>query len=432
MTDWMSEQPAVEAVDLTKCYRMYRKPHHRLFQALRRGRKTYYNDFAALSDVSFSVPRGRTLGIIGLNGSGKSTLLQMIAGVLRPTSGRVTVCGRVAALLELGAGFNPELTGRQNAEINAMVLGIPRPQVQELLPSIIEFSGLKDFIDQPLKTYSSGMAVRLAFSVATSVDPDVLLVDEAIAVGDAPFQVKCYRRIRDFKESGRTILVVSHDTGAIQTLCDHVIILHRGRMYDMGESQAMVQRYLNLCEAEDNRANVPGRDHSDDPSERDEDALGMRIVQCLLNGSPHQDAGVLMHNTTLDLTVRVRYTRDIARPIIGYQIHTASGFHVMGTNNLYENQRLLPRRAGEEVPYVARWPVKLAPNRYTVTLATAYESDQGLVYSAKRIDRFTFRVASSKFATFGVVDLDVRVWEPPASGAAASTTAESAISGRRA
>ena len=232
---------AVEANRLTKAYRLYKKPSDRLKEMILR--RPFHHSFESLKDVSFTVPFGQSLGIIGPNGAGKSTLLKILAGTLTPTSGEVVIRGRVAALLELGAGFQPDFSGLQNIRLNAALLGLSALEIEEKLPSIVQFAGLGDFIDQPLKTYSSGMVVRLAFSVAASVDPDILIIDEALAVGDAAFQRKCMDRMQEFKEKGKTMVFCSHSMYHVQELCEKALWLDKGAMRLLGSTPEVAARY---------------------------------------------------------------------------------------------------------------------------------------------------------------------------------------------
>ncbi|HZY20063.1 MAG TPA: ABC transporter ATP-binding protein [Ramlibacter sp.] len=252
----MSSNSVIEVAGLGKCYHVYDKPRDRLLQMLARGRRRYYREFWALRDANFRIGRGETVGIIGRNGSGKSTLLQMICGTVTPTSGSVRTAGRVAALLELGAGFNPEFTGRENVLLNAAILGVPREAMTRRMQEVAEFSELGDFLDQPVKAYSSGMFARLAFSIAIHVDPDIVVVDEALAVGDARFVAKCMRRIRDLQERGVSILFVSHDTTAVRTLCQRAIWLDKGRLIEDGEVFPVTGRYMSYMFREDGAASV--------------------------------------------------------------------------------------------------------------------------------------------------------------------------------
>ncbi len=233
----------IDVQGVGKAYHMYERPSHRLWQALAGKRKSFYKDFWALRDVSFSVRRGQTVGIVGRNGSGKSTLLQMIAGTLNPTEGSIRVNGRVAALLELGSGFNPEFTGRENVFLNATILGLSREQIEHRLESILAFADIGEFIDQPVRSYSSGMSVRLAFAVIAHVDADILIIDEALAVGDAFFSQKCMRFLRDFQKTG-TLLFVSHDAAAVTNLCESAVWLQNGQMRLAATSQQVIEAYM--------------------------------------------------------------------------------------------------------------------------------------------------------------------------------------------
>ncbi len=239
----MSSEIAIKVENLSKCYQIYDKPRDRLLQMLFRGHRTFYREFWALRDVSFEIKRGETVGIIGRNGSGKSTLLQLICGTLNPTGGSIHTRGRIAALLELGSGFNPEFTGRENVYMNASILGLTHEEIDARFDAIAAFADIGDFIEQPVKTYSSGMYVRLAFAVIAHVDADILVIDEALSVGDAFFTQKCMRFLRRFMENG-TVLFVSHDTGAVINLCQSGIWLEKGSVKHKGEPKEIAQMYL--------------------------------------------------------------------------------------------------------------------------------------------------------------------------------------------
>jgi len=240
----MFSDASIRVTNLSKQHVMFDKPQDRLKQFLSMGRRKYYREFSALSDVSFELLKGEALGVIGQNGAGKSTLLQLISGTLHPTAGHVEVNGRVAALLELGSGFNPEFTGRENVYINASIMGLSQQEIDESFDDIASFADIGDFIDQPVKTYSSGMHVRLAFSTATSVDPDILIIDEALSVGDFQFQKKCIDRMMQFKDSGKTILFCSHSMYHVQELCKQALWLHKGRVQAQGPTNEIVAGYL--------------------------------------------------------------------------------------------------------------------------------------------------------------------------------------------
>lgn len=242
----MSSEIAVKVTNLSKCYHIYNRPRDRLLQMFARKNKQYYREFWALKDVSFEIKKGETVGIIGRNGSGKSTLLQMICGTLNPTQGQIETHGRVAALLELGSGFNPEFTGRENVFMNASILGLSKEEIHQRFDQIIAFANIGNFIEQPVKTYSSGMMLRLAFAVIAHVDADILVVDEALAVGDAFFTQKCMRFLREFMKKG-TVLFVSHDTASIKNLCNHVIWLDKGNIVKIGSPKEVCEIYHEEC-----------------------------------------------------------------------------------------------------------------------------------------------------------------------------------------
>lgn len=252
----MSSDIAIKVDGLSKCYHIYDKPRDRLSQMFARGGKQYFREFWAVKDVSFEIRKGETVGIVGRNGSGKSTLLQMICGTLNPTNGSISTNGRVAALLELGSGFNPEFTGRENVYLNAAVLGLSKEETDSRYEDIVAFSEIGDFINQPVKTYSSGMMVRLAFSVAINVDPQILIVDEALSVGDELFQRKCYSRIEEIKSAGATILFVSHSGAAIIELCDRAILMDSGERLSVGYPKYIVGCYQKILYAPKGRAEL--------------------------------------------------------------------------------------------------------------------------------------------------------------------------------
>ncbi len=250
------EGVAIAVRGLSKCYQIYAKPRDRLAQSLWRGRRNFYREFWALHDVSFDLRKGEALGIVGRNGSGKSTLLQLVCGTLTPTAGSVTVRGRVAALLELGSGFNPEMTGRENVVMNATILGLTAREIEERFDAIVAFSEIEEFLDQPIKTYSSGMIVRLAFSVSVNVDADIIVIDEALSVGDARFQLKCAKAMDRLREDGKTLLFVSHDGGSVKRLCSEAILLERGRLLVRASPNDTMNIYSKLLSDERGAAAV--------------------------------------------------------------------------------------------------------------------------------------------------------------------------------
>lgn len=249
----MSANIAISLRGVSKSYAIYRKPADRLKQMLWQGRKKFYQDFLAVSDINLDIYRGETLGIVGRNGSGKSTILKMICGTLQPTQGEVKIHGRIAALLELGAGFNPEFTGQENVFMKGTILGLNRQEIEDRYDAILKFADIGRFIDQPVKTYSSGMYTRLAFAVSISVDPDILIIDEVLAVGDDAFKRKCFSRIEEIRDSGSTILFVSHAASSIVELCDRAILMDRGNLLLTGDPKTIINKYQKLIYAPPNK-----------------------------------------------------------------------------------------------------------------------------------------------------------------------------------
>jgi ABC-type polysaccharide/polyol phosphate transport system ATPase subunit len=401
-------EPAVIVDKVQKVYRLYETPVHRLKQALWRGKRHYFRDFTALSDVNLRVEAGATLGIIGLNGSGKSTLLQIIAGVLQPTAGVVKVKGRLTALLELGAGFNAEYTGRENVLVNGAILGLMRYDVDRLIPQIMDFAGIGEFFDQPLKTYSSGMIVRLAFAVATSVNPEVLLIDEALAVGDAPFQMKCFQRFREFQDAGKTIIFVSHDIGAVQQLCDQGLLLDHGRIMAFGDPKEVSQEYTKIVRLSSKEMNIK-------VSEAGKRVMRMgtkemEILGSSLNGSENGDGITLNYGEKVCLSMKVKFNREIDRPIVGCLVKMMNRFEVAGANNFYEGHALRPHKGGEVADYEISFPMLLSPNTYYLSLGVAYEDD-GIVRADYIECAFIFRSLSRRPIPCGIVDLDMEIKE---------------------
>lgn len=247
---------AIDVRNVSKAFRIFGSPQDRLKQSLWRGRRQYFEEFWALRDITFSVRRGHTVGIIGRNGSGKSTLLQIIASTLAPTTGSVTVKGRIAALLELGAGFNPEFTGLENIRLNASILGLSEAEIDRLMDPIAAFADIGDFIEQPVKKYSTGMYARLGFAIGIHVAPDVFVIDEALSVGDVFFQSRCFRKLGEYRESGGTVLFVSHDTSAVSRICDQAVVLHRGGLVFDGAGNEAINAYYRFESGTDQPAKV--------------------------------------------------------------------------------------------------------------------------------------------------------------------------------
>jgi lipopolysaccharide transport system ATP-binding protein len=383
---------AVQVSGLSKCYHIYRRPQDRLRQSLWAGRRKYYREFWALRDVTLAAPRGATIGIIGRNGSGKSTLLQLIAGTLTPTAGTVATRGRVAALLELGSGFNPEFTGRENVFVNGAILGLPRREMDARLDEIAAFADIGEFIEQPVKTFSSGMVVRLAFAVAACVQPDVLLVDEALAVGDLMFQARCLERIRQLRESGVTTLFVTHDMGTFQTLCDHGYLLDHGRVFAEGEPARVALRYYDLVrEAEHARQRLAGvpaaegeavrRDLAareaairDKPAEG-EYRFGTQAATIVGFDVRNRDGAAtesLRTGEPFSVAVRVRIAERVEHLTVGVMFRNAQGQNLMGMHSYHENRIVFGvHEPGETLEIVCAQTLLLNPGEYLMQLSVA-------------------------------------------------------------
>jgi len=310
----MHSDIAISVKNLTKTYRIFGHPGDRIKQALTFGRARFHREFTALQDVSFEIKKGETVGIIGRNGSGKSTLLQLICGILKPTSGEVQVNGRISALLELGSGFNPEFTGRENVYFQGAVMGLTKKEMDDRFDDIAAFADIGDFIDQPVRTYSSGMYVRLAFAVAVSVEPDILVVDEALAVGDIGFQQKCFERIREMREAGTTIFLVSHDTLFMRNFGDTVIYLNHGQIKNMGDPETVGEGYIRDTT---HASHSTGESYTRE--QRDDIALNcIRRVKVSDNGK------------TVVIHVTARLTPDVTTPEMVIQLRDPRGYILYG------------------------------------------------------------------------------------------------------
>jgi len=352
--------------NVSKLYRLYRRPSDRLRELLPGSRKRH-TDFWALRDIGFTLEKGETLGLVGPNGCGKSTLLQIVAGILQPTSGRVVTRGRIAALLELGAGFNPEFSGRENVYLNGEIMGLGRAQIDKAMPSIEAFAEIGEFIERPVKEYSSGMYVRLAFSTAIHVDPEILIVDEALAVGDAVFANRCVRKFQELRERKITVLFVSHDLGLVKQLSDRAILLLHGRIEAEGAPKDVINRYIGLVLArQDSKSKKEDRVRS---SFRHGDGTSEILSVEMLNarGEPAES---VESGEEVTVRVRSRFHRPKSDPMVGILIRTRIGMDVYGTNTRIEQAQLGDFQAGDELEVDFRIECWLTPQEYTLTVAT--------------------------------------------------------------
>lgn len=390
---------AVLVQNVSKVFRLYRRPSDRILELLP-FRNRVHLDFWALSDVSLAVERGEILGVVGPNGSGKSTLLEIVSGILRPTRGRVSTTGRVAALLELGAGFNPEFTGRENVFINGEIMGLSRAEIERAFARIAAFAEIGDFIERPVKEYSSGMYVRLAFATAIHVEPEILIVDEALAVGDAMFASRCVQKFEELKQRKVTVLFVSHDLGLVKRLADRAILLVNGRLEAEGAPNDVVNRYVGLVVERQKRppeANGEARlassfRHGDGASE---------ILKVELLNAAGETASVLATGETATARVLASFRRDVSDPIVGLLIRNRLGIDVFGTNTRVERKELGEFRAGDRIEVDFRFECLLTEQEYTITAATQHWDGSSQDWLD---DVLSFRVVDAKGAA-GVASL---------------------------
>jgi len=432
----VSSEAAIAARELSKSYRVYAAPSDRLKQSIvprlqriaaplsaltgkTTAPRSFYREFWALHDVSFSVARGETLGIIGRNGSGKSTLLQLVCGTLTPTAGDVKVNGRVAALLELGSGFNPEYTGRENIQLNASVLGLTKAQLDERFDAIVAFADIGDFLDMPVKTYSSGMTLRLAFAVIAHIDADILVIDEALAVGDAYFQQKCVRWLRGFRERG-TVLFCSHDTSAVINMCNSAIWLDAGIIKGHGPAKEICEDYLasintqasGLAETTIRRPRSVAKSaaprtmaavsrQSVEVFEFNAESAGYgsgdaTILDVRMTKADGTELGLIQGGEEIQVTIRIRANSDIDSPIIGFHIKDRLGQPLIGDNTyLSYRDQTLSLRAGQQAvaQFVFELPFLLTGN-YAVSAAVASGTIESHVQHHWQHEAFVFTVNS--------------------------------------
>ncbi len=401
----MSSDTALHVEAVSKQYRIYDQPGDRLKETLTRGRLRRHREFWALRDIDFEIEAGTTTGIIGPNGSGKSTLLQIITGTLEPTTGRVSHNGRIAALLELGAGFNPDFTGLENVNMNAALMGFTRRDTERLLPEIERFAEIGAFIHQPVKTYSSGMYIRLAFATAISSEPDILIVDEALSVGDAVFQHRCLRRIKQMQEAGTTILFVSHDPSAIKALCGRCILLNSGRMDSDGAPSDVLNRYQKLImdreEAYESQAPAPETerggampaanhltgDEASSMVDRLRAALphsyrhgdkSAEVISADILDASGENAELVESGAWLEARLRVVFHRDLDDPVIGFLIRNRLGLHAYGVNTEQRRVRFGKVLQGEIIEVTFAFECWLGTGLYNV--AFAVHSEDGISY----------------------------------------------------
>ena len=419
---------AIQVQDVSKVYRLYDKPIDRLKESLSLSHKNYHKDFFALNRISFQVKKGETVGIIGTNGSGKSTILKIITGVLTPTSGKVQVEGVISALLELGAGFNMDYTGIENIYMNGTMMGFSRREMEEKLQDILDFADIGDFVYQPVKTYSSGMFVRLAFALAINVEPEILIVDEALSVGDVFFQSKCYRRMEEIRQNGTTILMVTHDMGSVIKYCDRVVLLNKGNFIAEGVPGEMVDLYKKILanqmddleeelqEMNDFSGEMSGLTDQNQAEKRSAKDGKVRngLMKEHLTINPNRteygdgraeiyDLGMfdergnltnlLLKGEYFTIREKIRFRTDIQAPIFTYTIKDKKGAELSGTNTMFEGADIRPVKAGDE---------------YLLSMScTGFEQGEHTVYH-RLYDVANITVISNK-NTVGVYDMESEV-----------------------
>ncbi len=442
----MGAELAISLSNVSKCFKRYDRPIDRLKEVLL-PRKNYADDFWALKDINLQIPKGQSVGIVGRNGSGKSTLLQIIAGILTPTAGEVNINGRVSALLELGSGFNPEFTGRQNVFFNGRLLGLDKTEIEQKFDEITEFAGIGDFIEQPVKTYSSGMFVRLAFAVATSTTPDILIVDEALSVGDEAFQRKCFARIQSIQDRGGTILFVSHSASSVVELCEYSILMSHGEILLSGSPKTVVSKYHKLIYAPPDRidklrqeirdlnnasfrcneeniasfkeGNGNGKSRTSidfsqyDPYLVPQSTIsyvsrGAKIENCRIETLDGKLVNILCQRNRYIYKYKVVFDEVAYQVRFGMLIKTMSGFELGGATSHTTNQPLEHIAKGSVIEVEFNFKCSLQPGVYFLNTGTVGNIDGSEQYLDRHIDIAMFRVQQEDDTlTTGIIDFSV-------------------------
>ena len=428
---------AIQVTKVEKVYKLYDKPSDRIKEALGFGRGKHHSEHHALKGIDMTIRQGECVGIIGTNGSGKSTILKIITGVLNPTSGDVTVNGRISALLELGAGFNMEYNGIENIYLNGTMIGFSEKEIDEKMESILEFADIGEYVYQPVKTYSSGMFVRLAFAVAINIDPEILIVDEALSVGDVFFQAKCYHKFEEFKEMGKTIVFVSHDLSSISKYCDRVVLLNQGTKLGEGEPKKMIDIYKQvlvgqytipesensslLDDEEVRRAAAKGKGvgHTDvsapdkaggggvaeNPDLLEYGSKKAVITEYYITDEKGVKTPAILKGNTFTIHMKVCMMEDLQAPIFAFTIKNVRGTEITGTNTMFEKAFLEAVKAGEEREVTFTQEMNLQGGDYLLSLGvTGYENDEFTVYH-RLYDVLNLTVISDK-DTVGFYDMN--------------------------
>ena len=419
------EEIAIAVDHISKVYKLYDKPMDRMVEALGLTKKKKYREHFALSDVSFQVKKGECVGIIGTNGSGKSTILKIITGVLNPTGGTLTVNGRIQALLELGAGFNMEYTGIENIYLNGTMNGFTEQEIAGRMQDILDFADIGDYVKQPVKTYSSGMFVRLAFSVAINIDPEILIVDEALSVGDVFFQAKCYHKFEEFKKMGKTIIFVSHDLSSVSKYCDRVVLLNQGVKLGEGSPKEMIDDYKrvlvgqyelpesksesSLLNDEQIQVAVQKKAAKQDTSKLLEYGTKEAVIeQFYMTDDRGTESKSIIKGSEFTIHMKVRFMADLPAPIFAFSIKTVKGTEITGTNTMFEKTFLEPVKAGAVKDITFTQKMSLQGGEYLLSFGvTGYDGNDFQVYH-RLYDALDLTVISDK-NTVGFYDMDSKV-----------------------
>ena len=428
---------AIRADQITKIYKLYEKPSDRMREALGLTRKKLHKEHYALQGVDMTVYQGETVGIIGTNGSGKSTILKIITGVLNPTQGELTVNGRISALLELGAGFNMEYNGIENIYLNGTMMGFSKKEIDEKLQDILDFADIGDYVYQPCKTYSSGMFVRLAFAVAINIEPEILIVDEALSVGDVFFQAKCYHKFDEFKKMGKTILFVSHDLSSIAKYCDRVVLLNQGHKLGEGSPKEMIDAYKQVLVGqyevpeeedsllEDEDINELAAEVSEGHKKKKKAAVSNEVLGVNPDALEYGTKAAVIHDyyvtdkkgtkasaiikgEEFTLHYKVKFEEDVPAPIFAFTIKNVRGTEITGTNSMFEKAFLSDAKAGEVKKVTFTQNMDLQGGEYLLSLGvTGYEKEKFEVYH-RLYDVINITVVSDK-DTVGYYDMNSKV-----------------------
>ena len=425
------ENKVIVVDGVKKLYKLYDKPINRLKESLSLTHKKYHTEHFALDKIDFSINKGECLGIIGTNGSGKSTLLKIITGVLNPTEGNVTVKGKISALLELGAGFNMEYTGIENIYLNGTMMGFTEKEMNEKLQDIIDFAEIGEFINQPVKTYSSGMFARLAFAVAINVEPDILIVDEALSVGDIFFQAKCYKKFNEFKEAGKTIVFVSHDLSSVLKYCDRTLLIHQGKQIKLGKTQEVVDIFKKILVNQydgqstdgaadaDKKEEIYGMQQTEstslwkdkmiiNPNFNDYGSKEAEIIDFAITDKSGNITNSIYKGEEFAIRMKVKFNEDIKNPICAITIKDLKGTEITGTNTMLEENNIETGKKGQTAAVEFRQRMSLQGGQYLLSLGlTGYRLETFVVYN-RLYDICNIEVLSTR-NTIGFYDMDTTV-----------------------